>query len=110
MEEAEGYCKAFQRDPSRPPVFDLAQSRFAIGRYLIAMAGQSLFLVVSCICLGGLDRTANAPVGAAFSLRDPRRYGRAPRFFDMTAVDRAWAQHCQSEALFWSASWPNDYG
>jgi len=50
-----------------PAVFDLAQSLSAIGWYLIAMAGQSLFPVVSCICLGDLDRTApTAPVGAVF--------------------------------------------
>jgi len=85
-----------------PAVFDLAQSVPAIGRYLIAMAGQSLFRVVSCICLGNLDRTApTAPAAFCYSIQ--ARQG-PPRLFDMTAVDRDWAQHCQKEALFWSAS------
>jgi hypothetical protein len=64
-----------------PAVFDLAQSLSAIGWYLIAMAGQSLFPVVSCICLGDLDRTApTAPVGAAFCFSIQGRQGRRRAF------------------------------
>jgi hypothetical protein len=73
-------------------VFDLAQSLSGIDRYLIALAGQSLFPWWSpASALGGLDRTApTAPVGALL-----RFACQAPPLCDRTVAASAWAQHCQ---------------